>query len=471
MRSPRRHPIRLAAPALAAFALAACVSPAPARELRAAPGAGRASAALAAAQPGDTVTLRRGVHPGPLVVLTRVLLRGEPGAVIHGGGSGSALRIGAPGATVEDLSVRASGRRVLTVDAGIQVAAAPGVTLRRIAVEDVLYGISLERSDGARVEDCTLRGRVRPLQEDGEGNGIHVWYSHGVRAAGNDIAGFTDAIYLSFANEAEVSGNRLERNGRYGLHTMYCQSGRLIANHFNRNAAGCAIMFSNRLEVRDNEFRHNRGPRTYGLLLRDCSDGEFSGNRMVDNTVAVFMDGSNRNRIHGNLVENNGWGILMFSSCAKNEVAGNSFVNNDYPVSLDMRRTDNRFDDGARGNFWSENAPYDLDGDGVSDVPYSPVTAFSFVSKQYPDLSILAKSPAVAALSVAERVVPALRPSAALDRFPLVRPVAATGAGQPLPPAARGRAATGGALGFGLLGIAGLAGLGLAAGPASRRTS
>jgi nitrous oxidase accessory protein NosD len=94
-----------------------------------------------------------------------------------------------------------------------------------------------------------------------------------------------------------------------------------------------------------------------------------------------------------------------------------------------MRRSDNAFDDGARGNYWSDNAPYDLDGDRLSDVPYSPVGAFAFLSKQYPDLSILSKSPAVVALSVAERVVPAMRPSEIVDRFPLLEPVAVSGLG------------------------------------------
>jgi nitrous oxidase accessory protein len=39
---------------------------------------------LAAAQPGDTVVLARGVHAGTLLVLHRIVLRGEPGAVIDG---------------------------------------------------------------------------------------------------------------------------------------------------------------------------------------------------------------------------------------------------------------------------------------------------------------------------------------------------------------------------------------------------
>jgi len=246
------------------------------------------------------------------------------------------------------------------------------------------------------------------------------------------VSRFLDGIYLSFADGATVIATRLHEQGRYGLHTMYCQRNTFVRDTLAHNAAGCAIMFSNHLEVASNSIMDNHGPRTYGLLLRDCSDGRFHDNQLVDNTIAVFMDGSNRNRFEDNLVQDNGWGLLLFSSCAGNVVARNDFIHNDYPVALDMRHTDNAFDDGAHGNYWSESAPYDLDGDGVSDVPYSPVSAFSFVSKQYPDLAVLSASPAVAALGVAERVFPALRPSEAVDRFPRVRPTRA-----PLRPAAR----------------------------------
>jgi nitrous oxidase accessory protein len=327
--------------------------------------------------------------------------------------------------------VRGSGRQVLTIDSGIHVLAT-GVVLRDLTLEDVLYGIYGERADQLAVERCRLTGRVNPLDESGDGNGIHLWYCRDAAIRQCDVARFLDGVYLSFADGARVEATRLHDQGRYGLHTMYCQQNAFVRDTLTRNAAGCAIMFSNHLEVASCSIVHNRGPRTYGLLLRDCSDGRFHDNQLVDNTIAVFMDGSNRNRLEDNLVQDDGWGLLIFSSCAGNVVARNDFIHDDYPVALDMRYTNNAFDDGAHGNYWSGSAPYDLDGDGVSDVPYSPVSAFSFVSKQYPDLAVLSASPAVAALGVAERVFPALRPSEAVDRFPRVRP-----ARTPLSPAAR----------------------------------
>jgi len=266
---------------------------------------------------------------------------------------------------------------------------------------------------------------------------------------------FLDGIYLSFADGTHIESSDIEHCGRYGLHTMYCPGGRVVHSRLSYNVAGCAIMFSNHLRLEDNDFTHNRGSRTYGVLLRDCSDGELIANRLVDNTIAVFMDNSNRNLMRSNLFQDNGWGVLLFSSCAANQFDGNSFLNDDYPVALDMRYSDNRFDDGKRGNYWSENAAYDLDGDGVGDAPFSPVSAFAFVSKQVPDLAILAKSPAVAALGVSERVLPVLRPSEIVDHYPLVRPDRAlTQASAPSRPRpAWGAAAVFGALALGALGV------------------
>jgi len=400
-----------------------------ARTVTVSPSPGAAAGAISATAPGDVVVLRAGVHRGPLRIDRAITLRGEPGAVIDGGGQGTVLDISASGATIEEIVIRGSGNRVSAVDAGVHVRNASRVTLRRLRLQDVLYGVFAERSDQLLVESCRLTGRVAPRNEAGNGNGIHLWYCHDARLVGNTAERFQDGVYLSFADRTHVLRNQFQDCGRYGLHTMYCQENRLEGNLFTRNVAGCAIMFSNHLIVDRNAILHNRGSRTYGLLLRDCSAGEFTRNQVVDNTIAVFMDNSNRNVIRGNLFQDNGWGLLMFSSCAGNETAGNTFLGNDYPVALDMRYSDNRFDDGLHGNFWGESAPYDLNADGISDIPYSPVSAFAFLSKQYPDLAILAKSPAVAAITVAERVFPALRPSEIVDRFPLVAPAASASGG------------------------------------------
>jgi nitrous oxidase accessory protein len=449
-------------PLLMAVTLLAAPS-AHARTWSAAPGEAARVLALAAA--GDTVVLARGVHAGP-VVLARVplVLRGAPGAVVDAHHRGTAIEIGVDGARIEDLAIRGSGSSVMNEDAAVRIVRAANVRLARLHVRDALYGVYAERAASLSIADCDLAGRVQPLDELGDGNGIHLWYCNAPRVERNRITRFVDALYFSFTNHAVIAGNLLHDCGRYGFHTMYCQDGELLRNRFTRNVAGCAIMFSNHLDVRGNAFADNRGPRTYGLLLRDCSDGTFRENRIVGNTIGVFMDDSNRNHFTTNLFQDDGWGLLLYSSCAGDTFARNGFLQDDYPVALDMRTTDNAFDDGRVGNYWGDQPAYDLDGDRLGDTESSPVTAFAFLSKQYPDLTLLAKSPAVEALGVAEQVLPALRPSEAVDHHPLIAPPPLPADATPLLETERAphRAAArtwGGAAAFALLGGIGVAGL------------
>lgn len=419
------RPERIGSLLLAALLLPAGVA---ASTWRAAPG--ELARIVARAATGDTVVAARGTHPGPILVRTRLVLTGEPGAVVHGGGRGSVVVVLAAGTIVEGLEVRAGGGDRQGIDAGVRVSISDHVQLRRLKVRDTLYGIYGERSNDLRITDCDLVGRVTDIAEDGpvgmegDGNGVHLWTCKSARIENTRVTRFTDGVYLSFTHRALLEDDLLHENKRYGLHTMYCQEGTLRRTRFTRNTAGCAIMFSNHLIVEDNAFVRNRGSRTYGLLLRDCSDGRFARNQVIDNTIGFFMDNSNRNRFADNRIEDNGWGLLLFASCADNVFAGNDFIQNDHPVALDMRRTRNTFDDGVRGNYWSEHAAWDLDADGRGDAPYSPVSAFAFLSKQYPDLTLLTHSPAVAALSGAEKVLPALRPSEAVDRIPATAPIA-----------------------------------------------
>jgi nitrous oxidase accessory protein len=384
------------------------------------------SAVLLAAGEGDTLVLLPGMHAGPALINRRITLLGRAGAVLQGDRSGSVLTIHAPGTVVCCLAVQGSGRRVLTADAGIKVTGASGVRFEDLELRDNLYGIYLENSPDARVSHCHITGPRDAHDEGSSGNGIHLWFSPRVAVESCQVDHQLDGIYISFSSHVRVRSSVLEDNIRYGLHYMNCQDNDILENTFQRNTAGCAIMFSNHLRVNGNDFVHNRGSRTYGLLLRSCSDGLVESNRFQNNTIAVFMDDSNRNQFHGNLLAENGWGLYLFSSSEENEFWGNDFIQNDYPVALDMRRTQNRFDNGRRGNYWSDSAPYDLDGDGIGDAEFGPVGAFAFLSKQYPDLALFAQSPAIQALGAAERAFPALRPADAVDRHPALGPTTRT---------------------------------------------
>ncbi len=376
-----------------------------------------------AACPGTVLRIPAGVYPGQVIVDRRVTLIGEEGTILDGGGRGSVLVIQAPGTQVRGLTLRNSGWELLFDDAGVLIEEAAGVILENLVLEDTNHGVYVRNALGPTIRDCRFAGRRGRVHEENHGNAIHVWYAKDARIRDNVISGHRDGIYLSFAETAHVTGNVAYEVDRFGLHSMYSQRNIIEGNTFTRNTAGVALMFSNRMEMTRNLFAHNRGHRTYGLLLRDCSDSEFTGNRLIDNTIGLFLDGSNRNRFHENLFAENGWGVIAYSSSEENAFTRNNFMENDYQVSLDMRRTRNRLHVDGVGNYWSDARAYDLDGDGLGDAPHSPVGLFAFVSKQYPDLTVFAGSPAVVALDLAQRSLPALHQTVLLDPAPLLTPV------------------------------------------------
>ena len=73
------------------------------------------------------------------------------------------------------------------------------------------------------------------------------------------------------------------------------------------------------------------------------------------------------------------------------------------------------------GNYWDRYKGYDLDRDGIGDVPFRPVRLFSVIVEKYEASLVLLHSILVDALDTAERIVPALTPDELIDSAPLMK--------------------------------------------------
>ena len=74
------------------------------------------------------------------------------------------------------------------------------------------------------------------------------------------------------------------------------------------------------------------------------------------------------------------------------------------------------------GNFWSDNTGgYDLDYDGISDVPYRPVNLFSYMVGSMQSSTILMRSLLIDLVNYAEKVAPVITPHNLVDNEPLMR--------------------------------------------------
>jgi nitrous oxidase accessory protein len=383
--------------------------------------------AVEKAAPGDTIVVRGGVHPGPLVVRKPVRLLGEGRPVIDGRGHGSVVRLEAPGVELDGFVVRSSGDVLEREDVGVLVTAAD-VRVVGNSLEDVLFGVYLRQAPRCVVRGNRLHGKNLPVPR--RGDLIRLWYSDDAIIADNTTSGGRDVV-LWYSNHLTIRDNHVSQ-GRYGLHFMYCHDATVAGNRLRDNSVGAFLMYSQRLLLRQNWIASNRGPSGYAIGLKDMVDYQVSANVLVGNKVGVFLENA-RGGLDGNLVIDNDRAIVIFPSAQGNRFLDNSFRDNGEQVAIQgysATMSTNLW----QGNFWSDYRGYDRDGDGDGDIPYRPMRLFERLSDRQPTLKLFAENPAAQAIDFAARALPIFEPRPTIvDQRPRMRPMAA-----PFPIAVRG---------------------------------
>ena len=106
-------------------------------------------------------------------------------------------------------------------------------------------------------------------------------------------------------------------------------------------------------------------------------------------------------------------------NCLDNYFHKNNFIANTFDVATNTRRNFNRFET----NYWDNYSGYDLDKDGYGDVPFRPVTLFSYLVEKNEPALIFMRSIFVYVLNIAERIIPLLTPETLIDNKPLMKRV------------------------------------------------
>jgi len=399
-----------------------------AKEIRVGKGLNNSSIteALQNSTEGDVIVVKDGVYNESIIINKRVRLIGENEPVIEGNYNGDVVRIEADKVLIKGFKIRKSGANLLKDESGIKVVNSRGVIIEDNSLNDVLIGIYLYSSPGNEIRNNTSYGRAEYTTQETNGNGIHLWKSPNNKIEENYIINHRDGIYIEFSPGNVIRKNHCERNVRYGLHFMYSDKNTFEGNIFERNGTGSALMYSKNIVLRKNVFRLNLGLNGFGILLKSLSDSIAEENVIADNTVGIFMDEANRNIFTRNNFLRNGWAIDLFSSSTDNVFYANNFSDNNYQVMTDTDRSINQFYKDYTGNYWSDYQGYngyDLNADGIGDIPYKPVKLISYLVKRYADLTVFLESPGFRALEFAERVLPALNPVELEDPYPLMNPI------------------------------------------------
>jgi nitrous oxidase accessory protein len=378
----------------------------------------RITDALQIARGGETIRVLPGTYrESPIRIDRPVTLIGEGFPVLDGEGDRTVIEIAADSVVVRGFRIRGAGTSHVRENSGIYIGQVRGCLVEGNRLEENFFGIYLAKTKECRVADNEIS--ATGTRESTSGNGIHLWNATGIEVAGNRISGHRDGIYLEFAKETVLTGNRSEGNLRYGLHFMFSDDTEYRGNEFRRNGAGVAVMYSKGVRMHDNTFEDNWGAASYGLLLKEISDAEVIGNRFRRNTVGIYAEGSSHVEVRGNEFIRNGWAVRMRSNTRENRFTDNNFIDNLFEITTDTRQNRNTF----AGNYWSRYSGYDLTGDGFGDVPHRPVRLFSVIVERTPAAMVLLRTLFVDLLDLAERVMPVLTPTTLVDDTPRMREV------------------------------------------------
>lgn len=363
---------------------------------------------------GATLCLAPGRYAGPLRIAHLLHLWGPRDAVLESNGEGTTLEVAARGATVVGLTIDGSGGRYDLDDAAVKVHA-DDVRIEGVRIVDAIFGILVERVSRVQLRHNEIHGRPG-LPRGLRGDAIRLWETRDSVVADNTARDGRDVV-LWYS-----SHNRFLRNtvtgSRYGTHLMYSHDNEIRGNVYREDTVGVFVMYSHRVRLLDNQLLGMSTAAGMGMGLKECGGIEVRGNRFVRCTTGLYIDTSPLSVDETDVATGNelvfcDTAILFHGRADRNLFRDNVLRQNGEQLAVDGG-------DDARaalwdGNYYDDYAGYDLDGDGVGDVPHEERSLRNEMVARRDSLAFFNGTPALGVVEALGRLVPLFAPHALLD--------------------------------------------------------
>lgn len=374
---------------------------------------------LDTALPGTVLRLPAGTYRGPATINKPLTVEGNGQVVVDAGGHGTVLTIKADHVTVRGLTLRGSGDSHDSIDGGI-MAEGNGLLIENNVLEDVLFGISLHKTNDSIVRGNRIRSR--PVDSAYRGDGLRLWYSTGNRIENNDIAQIRD-ITVSNAPRNRYTGNTV-RNSRRAFNFLFSHRSLVEGNLLEKNSTGIVALNSDGMIIRNNRILHAMDASGAGVALKETSAALVQNNEIVHCAHGIMADSPmnplNRIVFIGNTIAHNITGVYFYGAKGGHVAINNTFKSNLWPVTI--IGDGDPMNDIWWGNSWDTYEGFDLDGDGFGDKPHELHVWADRIWLETPSATFFRNSPVLELLDFLERLAPFSAPSLVLrDTAPRMR--------------------------------------------------
>ena len=172
----------------------------------------------------------------------------------------------------------------------------------------------------------------------------------------------------------------------YGIYLCDTESNTIYGNIIEENAIGIFAIpsvipvscddLSQKLVVGNDICGNTIYNNNAGILLTIAYNNNVFENNITNNDEGIYMEGlygwGGNNNIYRNNIMNNKNGIYITrlnGGMKNNKIYQNNFIGNINQAN-DHYADNNKWDNGSVGNYWDDYIGWDLDRDGIGDIPY-----------------------------------------------------------------------------------------------------
>ena len=365
--------------------------------------------------PGQVLHPPPGVYSGPVVITRPIIIEGGGEVTLDGGGEGTVLQIKAPGTRISGLHITRSGESHDQLHSGIRIDA-DDVVVENSVIDEVLFGITLNRVSGNVIRGNRISSFDRSVSLRGEG--VRIWYSSDNLITENSFWRVRDILVINSPDNRIVNNDISD--SRMGLELVFSPGNEIIGNSIDRNASGIVGIYSDELLIRNNRLTHMRQLSGSAIAIKESSQVLIENNEILQCAIGLIVNSpvhpENIIYLKGNRLAYNDVALYFYGEKGGHVINGNRFEKNLLQVAVTSQNS--ALDNDWSGNYWDGYTGFDIDRDGIGDVPHTIHIYADRIWMDRPMTRFFRSSPVLEMIDFVERLAPFSKPELIL-RDPL----------------------------------------------------